>query len=106
MDDWQAVCKSTELESGAYKLVDLSGEWVAVYRIDDEFLAIEDVCSHDGGELAGGPVVGSSVECVRHGARFDLRTGAALNPPAYAAIACFPTRVEGGVVYVRDARFD
>jgi len=51
-------------------------------------------------------VHGFEVECPRHGARFDLRTGAAMCPPAYEPIAKFPVKVEDAQVYTRDDRFD
>ena len=73
-------------------------------NIDGALYAIEDVCSHDGGELAGGDVYGFEVECPRHGARFDLRTGAVTKPPAYEPIASFPVREEGGAIWTRDDR--
>ena len=67
------------------------------------FYAIDDVCTHDGGELAGGAVEGDVVICPRHGARFCLRTGAALTPPAYEPVRTYPTRVVDGVVEVDGA---
>lgn len=106
MDDWVAAFRADELADGDYRLAELSGSLVAVYRIDGQFFAIEDVCSHDGGELAGGPVEGHAVECVRHGARFDLRSGAPLNPPAYVPVTVFPVRVADGQVWIRDHRLD
>jgi 3-phenylpropionate/trans-cinnamate dioxygenase ferredoxin subunit len=64
------------------------------------------VCTHDGGELAGGCVIGDEIECMRHGARFNIKTGAVTNPPAYEPTAKFPIRIENGVVQVRDDRWD
>jgi 3-phenylpropionate/trans-cinnamate dioxygenase ferredoxin subunit len=51
-------------------------------------------------------VDGDQIECMRHGARFCIRTGAVMAPPAYEPVAKFPVRVEGGVVQVRDDRWD
>jgi len=76
----------------------------AVYNIDGALYAIEDICSHDGGELAGGDIHGFEVECARHGARFDLRTGAVTKPPAYEPIASFPVKEADGLVWTRDDR--
>ena len=74
--------------------------FVAVYNIDGEFFAIEDVCTHDGGGLAGGVVEDHQVICPRHGARFCLRTGKALTPPAYEPVKSHLTRVVDGYVEV------
>ena len=65
------------------------------------FYAIDDICTHDGGELAGGAVEGDVVICPRHGARFCLRTGAALTPPAYEPVRTYPTRVVDGKVEIQ-----
>lgn len=106
MSDWIYVCQRSELTDGEYKLVEIEGCLIAVYNIEGDFYAIEDVCTHDGGELAGGPVCGFEIECVRHGARFDLRSGAATAPPAYEATTVFPVKIEGERVYTREHRFD
>ncbi len=74
---------------------------VAVARGSEGFFAIEDLCTHDGAELAGGAVEGAEIICPRHGARFCLRTGEALSPPAYEAVRVFEVKVESGRVWVR-----
>jgi len=56
--------------------------------------------------LTGGSIEGSEIVCPRHGARFCIKTGAALTAPAYEATATFPVRIENGVVEVRDDRWD
>jgi len=68
--------------------------------------AIEDVCTHDGGVLTGGAVKGDQIVCPRHGARFSIKTGAVLSPPAYEDVQTFPVRIEGEIVQLRDARWD
>jgi 3-phenylpropionate/trans-cinnamate dioxygenase ferredoxin subunit len=100
------VCARDELQPGEWKVVDVDGADVAVYDVDGQLYAIEDVCTHDGECLAGGEVDGDQVICPRHGARFSLRTGEALTAPAYEPVATFPVRLEGGRVQVRDERWD
>jgi 3-phenylpropionate/trans-cinnamate dioxygenase ferredoxin subunit len=103
---WTRVCPLAELPPGAHRIVDVDGVDAAVFNVDGEILAVEDVCTHDGARLTGGPLDGTEVVCPRHGARFCLRTGAALTPPAYEATAVLPVQVVDGVVYVRDDRWD
>ena len=62
-------------------------------NIGGEFFAIDDLCTHDGGGLAGGEIDDHQVICPRHGARFCLRTGKALTPPAYEPVRSYQTRV-------------
>ena len=106
MSDWVSVAAAESLPPGSHRVVDVDGAPVAVFNINGEYYAIEDVCTHDGGVLTGGPVEGDEIVCPRHGARFSIRTGDALSPPAFEPTATFPVKIEDGVVMVRDAGWD
>jgi nitrite reductase/ring-hydroxylating ferredoxin subunit len=102
--DWIFVGTRSEMLPGEFKVVWDGDTAIAVYNIDGDLYAIEDVCSHDGGDLAGGEVHGFEVECPRHGARFDVRTGAVTCPPAYEPITSFPVHEVDGQIWTRDDR--
>lgn len=104
--DWIDVCAVDELPPGDYKVIETGGTFIAVVHCEGGFHAVEDICTHDGAELTGGTIEGCEIICPRHGARFDLKSGAVLAPPAYEAITVFPTRVENGIIQVRDNRWD
>ena len=106
MSDWIDVKRADEIAPNEPAIVELDDTNIAVFNVGGAFFAIQDVCTHDGEELTGGPVEGDEIICPRHGARFCVRTGAALSPPAYEPVHCFPVRVVGGIVQVRDDRFD
>ena len=106
MSDWTRAARVEDLPPGAHRVVDVDGADVAVFNVDGRYLAIEDLCSHDNGDLANGDVDGFEIVCPRHGARFDLRTGEVTAPPACEAVAVFPVRVEDGWIEVRDDRWD
>jgi len=106
VSDWVTVAGVGELPPGRHRVVDVDGAAVVVFNLDGEYFAIEDVCTHDGGQLTGGTVDGDEIVCPRHGARFSIRTGEALTAPAYEPVATFPVRVENGVIQVRDSRWD
>ena len=106
MSDWINVAKVGEIKPGGHKIVDVDGTLIAVFNLGGEHYAIEDVCTHDGGQLTGGTVEGEEIVCPRHGARFCIKTGAALTAPAYEPTATFPVRIENGEIQVRDARWD
>lgn len=106
MTEWIEVGSRSDMLPGEFKVVWDEDTPIAVYNIDGDLYAIEDTCTHDGGDLAGGEVHGFEVECPRHGARFDVRTGAVTNPPAVTPIAAFPVKEEDGCIYTRDDRFD
>ncbi|MGR9115956.1 MAG: non-heme iron oxygenase ferredoxin subunit [Gammaproteobacteria bacterium] len=106
MSDWVDVADQNALADGEYVVVDVDGTDVAVFKLEDGFYAIEDVCTHDGAEIASGMLEGDDIICPRHGARFCIKTGAVRSAPAYEDIACFPVRIENGRVQVRDDRWD
>ncbi len=107
MSDWINVLPAGDFPEGEYQSLEVDGVMIAVFNVGGEFYALEDVCTHDQAELTGGKVEGDCVACPRHGAKFSIKTGEALTPPAYEAITTFPTRVtEDGMVQVRDHRWD
>jgi len=106
MTDWVDVCAENALANSANIIIDVDGTEVAIFKIDDQFYAIEDVCTHDGAEIASGELDGDEIICPRHGARFCVKTGAVKCAPAYEDIATFPIRIEQGRIQVRDNRWD
>jgi 3-phenylpropionate/trans-cinnamate dioxygenase ferredoxin subunit len=106
MSDWVAVAKVGEIAPGQWRTLDVDGAQIVVFNLSGKYFAIEDVCTHDGGQLTGGTLEGDQIVCPRHGARFCIRTGEALTAPAYEPVATLPVRVENGEVQVRDHRWD
>lgn len=100
MTEWIDVCAADALKPGEFDVIETDDVVIAVFNVDGEFYAIEDVCTHDGEELTGGPIQGDEIVCPRHGARFCLRTGAALTPPAYDDVTTFPVRIAAGRLQV------
>ena len=100
MSSFVKVATRAELPAGGKKLVDVNGRPIAVFNVDGAFCAIDDVCTHDGGPLAEGELIGFQSECPRHGARFDVRTGRPLCMPAIEPVTVHATDVRGDDVYV------
>jgi 3-phenylpropionate/trans-cinnamate dioxygenase ferredoxin subunit len=94
------VATTQELPSGARKLVEIDGRAIAVFHVDGQYYAIDDICTHDGGPLAEGELRDHEIECPRHGARFDVRTGKALCMPAFEPVATHTVKVEGDEIFV------
>ncbi len=106
MSDWVDVAAAETVAEGEYVVVDVDGTDVAVFKIDGQFYAIEDVCTHDGAEIASGELQGDEIVCPRHGARFCVKTGEVKCAPAYENIDTFPLQIVEGRVQVRDDRWD
>jgi 3-phenylpropionate/trans-cinnamate dioxygenase ferredoxin component len=99
--NWIDAGPTDNLDDGEAKAVIVGRRTIAVVRSGGTFFAIEDICTHDGAPLTGGEVEGNEIICPRHGARFCLRTGEALTPPAYEPVRVFETKIEGGHLWVR-----
>ena len=106
--NWTFVCATGELLPGEMKTVfdEVTGTPIMVVNHDGEVYALEDKCSHEDFELSSSTFdpVEASIECVLHGARFDLRDGRALGAPAYTGVPKFPVKLEHDAVWTRDDR--
>ena len=94
------VCSAEELPEGGRRLLEVDGRKIGVFNCGGELLAIEDRCSHDDGPLAEGELDADArtLECPRHGALFDLRTGKPKTLPAYIPVDTFEVRIENDEV--------
>ena len=101
MADFQRVADVAQIPDPGRMLVEVDGDVVALFHVDGRFHAIDDVCTHDGGPLVDGQLDGYRIACPRHGAKFDIRTGAALTMPAVRATRSHDVKVEDGGVWVR-----
>jgi 3-phenylpropionate/trans-cinnamate dioxygenase ferredoxin subunit len=100
MSEFIKVAVRTDLPAGGKKLAEVDGRAIAVFNVDGTIYAIDDVCTHDGGPLAEGELSGCEIQCPRHGARFDVRTGKALCFPAFEPVATHRVEVRGDDVLV------
>ena len=97
------ICELQELEEGTARRFDVDGLRLCVVSIGDDVLAIADRCSHEDFSLSEGEVLTSEyeIECARHGATFDLRTGEPCSLPATKPVATYDVVVHEGRVEVR-----
>ena len=107
-DTWTFVCATGELLPGEMKTAfdEVTGAPIVVFNLDGTLYALEDKCTHEDFELSAGQLDAAegSVECILHGARFDIRDGRALCAPAYEPVARFPVKLDHGGVWARDDR--
>lgn len=98
--EYIVVATTDELPNGGRKILEVDGLPLAVFNIAGAYYAIADVCSHDDGPVAEGELHDHDIECPRHGARFDVRSGKVLSFPAIVDIPAYPVKVEGKNVLV------
>lgn len=100
MTEWVKVANIADIPSGGRSWYDFEEETDIVINLNGIFYCIADLCSHDGGPLGDGELKDSAIACPRHGACFDVRSGAALTMPAPSPIPTYAVKAEDGVVYV------
>ena len=94
------IGKLKEIPPGTAKVYEVRSRPIAVCNVDGKLYAIDDVCTHDGGSLDQGVLDEFEVECPRHGARFDVRSGDVTEGPAVLPVDTFPIRLEGDEIEV------
>ncbi|NKB88930.1 MAG: Rieske 2Fe-2S domain-containing protein [Acidobacteria bacterium] len=104
--EWFDVASSDEIAEGDVRTYAAGATRVVVARADGSLYAVQDRCSHDDGPLGEGCLEGFAVQCPRHGARFDVRTGGVLTAPAVVGIGTFEIRETDGRVQVAAPAID
>jgi 3-phenylpropionate/trans-cinnamate dioxygenase ferredoxin component len=94
------AAKLSDIPLGQVRLVEVDDEEVALCNVGGEVFAVANVCTHDGGPLGEGEMVDHQIECPRHGARFDVRSGAVTVLPAVLPIPTYEVRVEGDDILI------
>ena len=97
---WMDVAAADALTEQNPLALDLDGQPVLLVRCGDALYAVDDVCTHDGERLEGAAIESCQIICPRHGARFCLKTGEALTPPAYEPLRSYAVRVESGRILI------
>jgi len=100
MPKFVKAAQTRNILPGAVRVVDVKGRRIAICNVGGEYFAVDDVCTHDCGPLGSGTLNDGQIECPRHGARFDVRTGRAVVLPAVVPIRTYPIEVVGSDVMV------
>jgi 3-phenylpropionate/trans-cinnamate dioxygenase ferredoxin subunit len=94
------AAKVSDVPVGRAITVEVNEEDIALCNVGGELYAVANVCTHDGGPLGEGHLYGDLIECPRHGARFDVKSGAVKSLPAIMPIDTYPIKVEGDEILV------
>lgn len=101
MPTWIRACATTDIEPDDLIRFDHGAQTFVIVRSEeDEFFAMDGICSHEKVHLCGGLVMDGTVECPKHSATFDYRNGEAKRAPACINLRTYPVKVDGGAVYL------
>ena len=100
MSKFVKVATTDEMADQPAKCIEVDGEKIALFKVEGGFYALSDTCTHRGGPLSEGEVEGAEVTCPWHAAKFDLRTGAVLGPPAQTEVKSYPVKVTGSDIEI------
>lgn len=98
---WVRVARRSELAAGEVIGVETGGRSIAIYDCDGELFATDNICTHAYACLSDGWLDGTTIECPLHAARFDVRTGEVLDPPATEDLKTYPIRQTGDDIEIK-----
>ena len=103
MSDFVAAAKTSEIPDPGSLLVEIGERLVVLIHAAGHFYALDDICTQDGGPLSEGPIdpAENTIACPRHGAKFDIRNGAAVTMPATKPTRSHEVKIEGDQIFVR-----
>ena len=101
MSEFFKVAKTSDIPDPGKLTLEIEERLVVVVHVEGQFYCIDDVCTHDGGPLGDGQMCGFELACPRHGAKFDVRNGAALTMPATEATISHQVKIDGEDILVK-----
>lgn len=108
MEKYVRACSVDEVPLGSAKMIRVEGRPIAIFNLNGDFYATDDICPHEGGPLSEGFIDGENVTCPWHGATFHILSGKTLEPPAgekmgppvNRGVACYRVRIVGAGVEI------
>lgn len=99
-DTFVKAANKSDIQPGSIKAVEINGQKIALCNTNGTFHAVGDICSHAKVALHDGNLVDNEIECPKHGARFDLKTGQAMCPPAIQPIPTYSLEERGEEIWI------
>ena len=98
--EYHKVAEVSDVDEGEVIEVIVGDNEIALYNVDGEFYATDNICTHAFAALSDGYVEGDIIECPLHGGKFEIKTGAPASAPCTVALKTYPVKVEGDTIYV------
>jgi naphthalene 1,2-dioxygenase system ferredoxin subunit len=99
-DQWIDVTATEDIPEDDVIGVDIAGKSIALYRVEDEVFATDNLCTHGNARLCDGFLEGYEIECPLHQGKFDIRNGKAMCAPLTEDVKTYPIKIEGDRVFV------
>lgn len=99
-ENFVTIAKVSDIPEGEARVAKLDDLRLAVCKVEGKIFVIDDTCTHDDGPLGAGTLEGHAIVCPRHGAKFDVRTGAVLSMPAAFPVKAYKSQVVGDDIQV------
>ncbi len=99
-NNWTDIAATDDVPTDDVIGVDVSGKSIALYQVDGEIYATDNICTHGNARLCDGFLEGHEIECPLHQGRFDIRSGKAMCAPLTEDVKTYPVRIEGNRVFV------
>ena len=103
MTEFVTAATTDEIPPGERLVVEIDDVWVVIFNVGGQYYALEDMCTHEEYYLSEGMIDGYEVECAKHGARFDVRDGKVMAPPAVIPVKWYQVRVVNNEIQVSRA---
>jgi ferredoxin-NADP reductase/nitrite reductase/ring-hydroxylating ferredoxin subunit len=100
-EEFVKVANTNDIQPSRMRAIQVNGLEVCIANVDGKYYAINNICTHEGGPLADGRIVGYEIECPWHSSKFDVRTGQVIQPPASEPEPVYEVKVEGNSILVR-----
>lgn len=100
-EGWVKAAARSDLAEGEIIGVIVGGREIALYDLDGNLFATDDVCTHAYAKLSDGWLDRGEIECPLHAGRFDVKTGVATAPPCIDALKTYPARQVGDEIQVK-----
>ena len=100
MENYKRIASVNDLNDGEAKKIEIDDKAIALFRIDGEYFATDDTCTHEKASLSEGEIDNKTVTCPHHGARFNIKTGQAMTLPAMFPVKTYQIKIDGNDIMI------
>ena len=99
-DEWIDIAHTDDVFEGDVVGIEIAEKSIALYQVDGEVFATDNMCTHGNARLCDGFLEGHEIECPFHQGRFDIRSGKALCAPLTEDVKTYPVKIDGNRIFI------